>query len=268
MEQIFNVPYSSGDHELQKMDLFIPGDNANGVGLFFIHGGGWKSGNRTHWHPVAAYFCAKGYTCVSVGYRLAPSSIYPAQIEDVRLALSVFKERAEQYRFDPNRIAAVGSSAGGHLAALLGTIDADDKLGWTPEMPILDTRLSTLVLYYAATNLHPKDNYDNTKLLIAGLFGQSDEEAGGLYESASPIDRINGSELNVLLIHGDEDDIIPLEQSIRFRDKLLAQGKKAELVVLSGAKHGIKHSIGSGVTTSAQAEALQAVDRFLTEQFL
>ncbi|WP_028548486.1 alpha/beta hydrolase [Paenibacillus sp. UNC451MF] len=267
MKQILNEPYSSSNHELQKMDLFIPGDNANGVGLFFIHGGGWKSGNRKHWHPVAAYFCAKGYTCVSVGYRLAPRSVYPSQIEDVRLAMSVFMERAGQYRFDPSRIAAVGSSAGGHLAALLGTINAGDKLGWTPEMPILDTRPNTLILYYAATNLHPKDNYDNTKELIAGLFGRSDEEAAGVYESASPVDRINGSELNALLIHGDEDHIIPLEHSIQFRDKLLDQGGEAELVVLSSVKHGIKHSIGSGVTTSAQAEALQAADRFLTDQF-
>jgi acetyl esterase/lipase len=267
MEQLFNVPYSGSNHEQQKMDVFIPGDNANGVGLFFIHGGGWKSGNRTHWHPVAAYLCAKGYTCVSVSYRLVPGSVYPSQIEDIRLAMSVFLDRAEQYRFDPSRVAAIGSSAGGHLAALLGTIYADDKLGWTPEMPILDTRPSTLVLYYPATNLHPEANYDNTKPLLAGLFGRADEEGAGLYESASPIDRIHSSELSALLIHGDEDDIIPLEHSIQFRDKLLAHGRKAELVVLSGVRHGIKHSIGSGVTTSAQIEALQAAERFLTEQF-
>lgn len=263
MELLLNVPYSSNNHELQKMDVFIPGDNANGVGLFFIHGGGWKGGYRTQWHPVADYYCKKGYTCASAGYRLAPSAVYPTQIEDVRLAMSVFLERAKQYRFDPSRVAAVGSSAGGHLTAMLATILADDELGWTPEVRIRDTRPRSVVLYYPATNLHPEDNFDKTKPLIAGLFGRSDEEVAGLYESASPIDRIDGSELAALLIHGDTDDLIPLEHSIRFRNKLLAGGGKAKLVVLSGAKHGF----GGGVNSPAQVESLQAIDRFLAEQF-
>src|SRR5689334_13881640 len=100
MEQLLDIKYSELDIELRKMDVFVPGDNANGIGLLFIHGGGWHAGARKAWHPVANYFCEKGFSCASTSYRLAPDAHYPSPIEDVRLAMSYFLENAERFRFD------------------------------------------------------------------------------------------------------------------------------------------------------------------------
>lgn len=263
MEQLMDVIYSGHDTEQRKMDVFLPGDNANGVGLLFIHGGGWHGGNRTAWHPVAEYFCAKGYSCASTGYRLAPDWTYPSPVEDVRLAMSFFLENAGRFRFDAGRTAILGSSAGGHLTAMLATIAADDDLGYTPEVRIRETKPQAVVLYCAATNLHPEDNLDRLNPSIAKLLGRTGPAAEPLYREASPVDRIDGSEPATLLIHGDADEVIPVEHSRRFHDKLVQYGVSSELVILPGVPHGF----GYGVKTQAQLDSLNAVEAFLAKVF-
>lgn len=264
MEQVMDVKYSEQDIELRRMDVFLPErGNANGIGLLFIHGGGWHAGNRQSWHAVARYFCEKGCSCASVGYRLAPDAHYPAPIEDVRLAMSFFLENAARFRFDTDRTVAIGSSAGGHLSAMLATIADDDDLGFTPELRIRETRPKAAVLYCPATNLHPADNFDNLKPSIERLFGQPEADIPQLYNEGSPIDRIDGREPPTLLIHGDGDTVIPLAHSVQYRDKLAEHGAEAQLVVLPGVPHGF----GYGVGTPAQLESLRAIERFLKDCF-
>ncbi|RKN80671.1 alpha/beta hydrolase [Paenibacillus ginsengarvi] len=263
MEQLLNVTYSEHYTEQRKMDIFVPGDNANGVGLLFIHGGGWNAGNRMAWHSVAAHFCELGYSCASVGYRLAPEWHHPAQIEDVRLGMSFFMENAAAYRFDPTRTAALGSSAGGHLAAMLSTIAAEDELGISPELRIRNTRPGAAVLYCPATNLHLDDNFDSLNGSIVKLFGSGEAELPGAYSEASPVDRIVGEEPVTLLIHGDDDKVIPVEHSRVYYEKLAKHGIRAELLILPGVPHGF----GYGVKTPAQLESLAAIERFLRDVY-
>lgn len=263
MERLLNVTYSEYDAEQRKMDIFLPGDDANGIGLLFIHGGGWHAGSRTAWHPVAEYFCAQGYSCASAGYRLAPDWTYPAPVEDVRLAMSFFMENAQRFRFDANKTAVLGSSAGGHLAAMLSTLSAEDDLGITPEVRIRDTKPKAAVLYCAATNLHPEHNHDRLNPSIDKLMGRTGTETAIPYGEASPVDRINGSEPATLLIHGDADEVIPVEHSVQYHDKLTRHGVTSELVVLPGVPHGF----GYGVKTRAQLDSLKAIEAFLAKTF-
>ncbi|MEF3305087.1 alpha/beta hydrolase [Paenibacillus sp. GYB003] len=258
MERWPDVAYSENDAERRKMDVFVPGDNANGIGLLFIHGGGWHAGSRTAWHPVAERFCGLGYSCASVGYRLAPDWHYPAPVEDVRLAMSYFLENADRFRFDGKRTAAIGSSAGGHLAAMLATIPAEDELGYTSEVRIRETRPTAAVLYCAATNLRLADNVDSLKPSIEKLFGRPESEIPESYALGSPYDRIDGRASATLLIHGDADETIPVDHSRRYYDKLVRHGVKAELCVLPGVRHGF----GYGASTPAQLEAISAIERF------
>ncbi|GAA3409089.1 alpha/beta hydrolase [Paenibacillus hodogayensis] len=167
-------------------------------------------------------------------------------------------DQAERFRFDPGKTVALGSSAGGHLAAMLATIADDDDLGFSLEMRIRDTRPQAAVLYCPATILHPADNFDSLKPSIEKLFGATEAEDAP-YSEASPYDRIDNRTPTTLLIHGDKDDTIPLEHSVRFRNKLDANGVRAELVVLPNVPHGF----GYGVTTPAQLESLAAIESFL-----
>lgn len=263
MEQLLNVMYSEWFTEQRQMDVFLPTDNAKGIGLLFIHGGGWQGGARTAWHPVAQYFCEQGYACASTSYRLAPDWTYPAPVEDVRLAMSFFLENAERFRFDASKTAALGSSAGGHLTAMLSTISAQDELGATPEARIRDTKPKAAILYCAATNLHPGQNFERLNPSIGKLMGRSEAEAPALYTEASPIDRINGSEPATLLIHGDADEVIPVEHSVQYHEKLTQHGVTSELVVLPGVPHGF----GYGVKSQSQLDSLKAIEAFLAKVF-
>jgi acetyl esterase/lipase len=263
MEPVLDMIYSEHDSEQRKMDVFLPDGNANGVGLFFIHGGGWRAGNRTSWHSVAEHFRALGYTCVSVGYRLVPNWTYPAPVEDVRLAMSFFLENAERFGFDPAKTAVLGSSAGGHLSAMLSTISADDDLGITSEVRIRATKPKAAILYCPATNLHLEQNFERLLPSLEGLIARTGAEAEELYREASPIDRIDGSEPTTLLIHGDADETIPVEHSIQYHEKLLRHGVASELVVLPGVPHGF----GYGVKTEAQLASLKVIEAFLAKTF-
>ena len=149
------VPY--GEHDRHKLDVFLPADVANGRCLFLVHGGGWSGGSRDQWHPVAERFSGHGYVAVSAGYRLAPEAPWPAQIEDVRAALALTRELASEYGFDPSRVAAMGSSAGGHLVAMLATIGAGDEPG-LGSLPLeTDTRPNAVVCYCPVTTIADPD---------------------------------------------------------------------------------------------------------------
>lgn len=259
MKELLDLPYSALHSESRRMDVFVPETGGHGKALFFIHGGGWHGGNRQSWHSVARYFCELGYTTVSVGYRLAPEWTYPSPVEDVRLAMSVFLERAEPYQFDRSRVAVVGSSAGGHLAAMLSTIDANDSIGYTEEMRERDTKPRAVVLYCAATTLHEADNVDRLKPSVLKLIGATEAEKPDAYAEGSPYDRITANTPPALLIHGDGDEVIPVGHSVKYREKLSQYGVPAELVILPGVPHGF----GYGVKTDAQLKSLAAVEQFL-----
>jgi len=262
MEAILDVPYGE-KHELNKLDLFLP-DAGNGCCLFCIHGGGWGGGSRQQWHAVAQHFCELGYVGVSTSYRLTPDYQHPSQIEDVRLAVSFVRSRAGEYGFDAGKVAAMGSSAGGHLAALLATIGEDDPLGDTPELVIKDTRPNAAVCYCAVTTLCGRQRKNGAlKESYLKLIGAPESEAEDAYRQASPLERVDGNEPPSLFIHGDADETVPLSQSERMSERLKANGVRAEVAVLPNVGHGF----GYGVTTDAQKESIKLMEAFLASVF-
>lgn len=263
MKTMLDIPYSERD-ELTKLDLFLPEANANGCCLFCVHGGGWSGGNRQSWHAVAKHFCELGYVAVSAGYRLVPAAIFPAQIGDVRLAMSYVRSRAEEFPFSPSRIAAMGSSAGGHLVALLGTIGEDDELGATPDLLARDTRPNAIVPYCPVTTLCA-DRCQNGKLNDSHvkLMGSAESEAADQYRQASPLHRVTGDEPPYLFIHGDADETVPLSHSQEMSRQLTEAGVRSEVAVLPGVGHGF----GYGVPTDAQKKAIALMAAFLADCF-
>jgi pectinesterase len=120
-----NLVYSaSGSRELH-LDLFLERDQGNRKYslVILVHGGGWRSGNRSMDHPMAAELARRGYAAACVEYRLSGEALYPAGILDVKTALRWLRSNSRKFSLDRNRFALAGSSAGGQMAALVGTLN-------------------------------------------------------------------------------------------------------------------------------------------------
>jgi acetyl esterase/lipase len=117
-----DLAYVVNGHERQKLDLFVP-EKADGPLplIIWIHGGGWQNGSKDGCPPLRNGYTEHGYAVASINYRLSGHAVFPAQIEDCKAAIRWLRAHAEEYSLDPQRFGVWGSSAGGHLAALVGT---------------------------------------------------------------------------------------------------------------------------------------------------
>jgi acetyl esterase len=251
MIEKWNIPYNDKFEE-RKMDVFIPTANIKNKALFFIHGGWWMKGNKDRWHSVARWYCEQGYTCVSVGYRFAPQYKFPNQIEDVRLGMQYFLQHANEFIFDPNKVVAIGSSAGGYLALMLGIIRNNNNYFSSIDL-IMETVPKIVVAYNPISTLHM--DVENVREFIGGTEATEPEK----YGIGSPIDQISGNEPPFLILHGDADVVTPIQDSIHFCERLNQAGGIGKLVTFSGIEHGF----GYGVTSEVQKESIWHIDHFI-----
>ena len=253
-----DVPYSAYHTDRRLIDVFTPAGRPNGCCLFFIHGGGWRAGDKESWHPVMEHFCRLGFVCTSAEYRLMPDAYLEDMVDDLRLAMSFVKARGDECGFDPGRIAAYGSSAGGHLVGMLATIAPGDELGITDEVAIRDTRPQ------AAVCMCPVLSLTRYKLeLIPQLLGPEWSGDTQRVPLASPECRLTGQEPPFLICVGDEDTVTPLAMQYASRDALQASNVPLKLAVVPGAEHGAFY----GASTPHQKQALAHVEGFLQEVF-
>ncbi len=243
MQKRLDIEYRNEGCEAHRLDVFLP-EQSNRRLLFFIHGGGWTAGNKEQWHSVMEHFCELGYVCVSVRYRLAPQYPFPAQWDDVRLAFDFVKAQSGAWDFDLSKIAVWGSSAGGHLAAMLANENQPAAaVGLCPVFSILpDARI-------------------NIAESVEALLGGTPAENLELARAASPIERITKNTAPFLIVVGDADDVTPLQHQEAMRAKLEENGVPVEAVVLPGVDHGF----GYGVASDAQKTTLACAERFLEE---
>ena len=118
---LFDRRYKVADDRELHLDVFLPSaDKANDQAIMFIHGGGWRSGNKSHFYPLANLLAQQGYVVITPEYRLSMEAQYPAGLEDINDALAFAKEHAAAWGFNPTRIALGGGSSGGHMAGLIG----------------------------------------------------------------------------------------------------------------------------------------------------
>lgn len=253
MRVLTDIAYCGQYITERKMDLFLPEKNETGGCILFIHGGGWVGGRKESWHAVAQHYAEQGYTCAAVSYRLAPRHRFPAQIEDVRRAMSYLKENAAKYSFSADSIVTFGSSAGGYLAIMLAIMLPEDELGDTEGLTIRDTRPSAVVAYCPVTDLRMERQF------ILDFMGGPRKEMPERYRMADPFERVCEVKTPFLIVQGDADETTTLAQSQAFCDEVLRHGGLAELVVLPKVKHGF----GYGTQTEAQQVAIRHVTAFL-----
>jgi acetyl esterase/lipase len=119
--QIKDLVYKKLETRALHLDAFCKNGNTKLPAVILIHGGGWKSGNKSQMQIMAQAIVSKGYSCFAIEYRLSPEAKYPAAIFDVKTAIKFIKSNAEKFNVDPNKIAVLGCSSGGQMATLIGT---------------------------------------------------------------------------------------------------------------------------------------------------
>jgi acetyl esterase/lipase len=233
-----DVEYGQVGDEKLLLDLASPpkGDKPRPA-LIFIHGGGWAGGRKEDSTEFAKAFAAEGYVAVSVGYRLAPKHHCPAQIEDCKCAVRWMRAHAEELGVDPERIGAIGASAGGHLAMMLGTMDKGDGLdesgGWTDQ----SSKVQAVVNYVGPTDLMGTLPPVSQGILKNWL-GGTREEKKELAVQASPVTYVNAGDAPSLSFMGTKDPLVPHEQGIIWANKLTEAGVPGRVELILGAGHG------------------------------
>ncbi|MCB0494709.1 MAG: alpha/beta hydrolase [Cyclobacteriaceae bacterium] len=120
VSEISNVVYKQTQNHALHLDAFYYNKKKHNPIVVLVHGGGWKSGNKSLMIPLAEDIAAKGYACFTVEYRLSPEAQYPAAVNDVKQAIQFVKAHAQEYNADSSRVAVLGCSSGGQMAALIG----------------------------------------------------------------------------------------------------------------------------------------------------
>lgn len=236
------------------MDVHHP-ENANGYGVVFIPGSGWttpmspdaeplKSGmDRTHLGGQA--LLEAGYTVFAINHRAAPEHFYPAPVEDAQRAVRFVRYNAGRFGIDPDRIGALGGSSGGQLALMLAVMDNAGQLDDPSEVNQVSAKVQTVAAIYPPTDFVrlARDGRSYTALFQHRLTGrrleqspESEEER--IYHAASPITYVTDDDPPVLLIHGDQDTVVPFSQSEVIKEALEKENVDVELIRMPGGGHG------------------------------
>jgi acetyl esterase/lipase len=255
-----NVVFGMYSGAALLMDVYHP-LQSNGLGLLVIQGSAWYSPQRydapalkddTFAAIYGRRFAEAGYTAFVINHRAAPRFRHPAPIEDAQRAVRFIRHNAGAYAIDGRRLGAWGASSGGHLAALLGTLDgAGDPHDADPvnresakvqavatlfpatDLPSLTTRRGTAAVVALMGFSHPPDPSNAPPGLI-----RPDEPEIKAYRDASPTTHVTPDDAPFLLMHGDADDVVPLQQSEIMERKLTAAGVPVRLIRVPGGQHG------------------------------
>lgn len=239
----------AGDVDL-KLDLAVP---TRGSGPFpavvCIHGGAWQAGKKEDLEFLARYLAEQGYVAATVSYRLAPSHLWPAQIEDVKCAVRYLRAHAKELNIDPANIFATGASAGGHLSLMLGLMEAKDGLEGTGGHAEFPSTVRGVANFFGPTDfkvwsaagetdaIKPEDKKSQAQQILEAWLGTSDRTSD-LVRQASPITYVRANNPPILTFQGTTDDIVPASQATLLHEALEEAGVPQKLVLMEGEGHG------------------------------
>lgn len=211
--------------------------------VVMVHGGGWSGGDRSHYYGLQNNLAKLGIATISIDYRLLPKARFPTQIGDVKCAVRWLRHEADRLKVNPERIAAIGGSAGAHLVGLLGTTPGRwENIGGYQEQT---SQIRCMVLHggpydllYGAAELN--DNIPRQKrqlLLLQQFLGDTADRSPETYMTASPLYQATKATPPTLLLHGQQDDVVPAQQTQRFAQRLNDLGTPHDTLIIPGAGH-------------------------------
>jgi len=241
-----DLEYVPAGHERNKLDLYLPKQAGKETPdklplIIWIHGGAWRAGSKGN--CPATRFLRKGYAVASINYRLSQHAIFPAQIEDCKAAVRWLRANSNQYGLETNRIGVWGSSAGGHLVALLGTTGDVKEFDKGGNLNV-SSRVQAVCDYFGPTDFTKISNFPSSirhdapdspeSKLLGGPIQQNKEAC----QRANPITYVTKDDPPFLIVHGDQDHTVPHNQSQLLYEALTKAGVQVKFHTVEGAGHG------------------------------
>jgi acetyl esterase/lipase len=225
--------------------------------VVFIHGGAWKAGDKGGGLTRAdsRLFFQLGFAVASINYRLAPEFHFPAQVHDCKLAVRFLRARADEWGVDPDRIGIWGSSAGGHLVALLGT--AGEAAGLEgPGLEGVSSRVAAVVDHFGPTDLraHLAVGDEWARQTVTDFLGCDPAACPETARAASPVCHVTAGDPPIMMIHGDRDATVPYNQSEILAEELRLIGNACALIKVENAGHGFTPTPKGAVIEPSQLE--------------
>jgi acetyl esterase/lipase len=237
-----DLRYASDD-ERQSLDLYLPPGNGPCPLIVWVHGGAFREGSKEGPRPM--HYLDKGYALVSINYRLSQHGIWPAQIVDCKAAVRWLRAHAAEYGLDPLHFAAWGTSAGGHLSAMLGVsghVAEWDQGGCLNQ----SSGVQAVVDWYGPTDFGQMDAHRLPEGMVHDLADSPESQLvgggildhPGLVAAANPVNYVRSDAPPFLIVHGDHDPLVPHHQSVLLHAALRRAGVPVQFYTVPGGGHG------------------------------
>lgn len=227
-----DIEYATVGNDPLQLDLYLPEKSTQTPALIvWIHGGGWRKGDKTNINRAILGLTGEGYAVASVNYRLGDIGAHPQHIHDCKGALRWLRAHATEYGYDPARIAVAGSSAGGHLALLLGTsTDVAELEGTVGGNLEFAGPAQAIVNFYGPSDFRP--------LAESSRFQRKHTLRDDQLAGASPMAYVTSDDPPVITFHGDADPTVPVAQGRLVDQRYREAGLVSEIHIIEGAGHG------------------------------
>lgn len=246
---ITDIEYAKIDSHTLKLDLYLPptarqtSPTEQPPLIVWVHGGAWRRGSKAGM-PLK-WLIPHGFAIASIDYRLSPVARFPAQVHDAKAAIRFLRSQQAKYGYNTQRIAVAGSSAGGHLAALIGTTNQHAQLEGTVGGQLeQSSRVHAIVDYYGPTNfmtILPQSTPHGLSVRVPALqllLGNQPEDTPELARLASPVFHVDDDDPPLLMLHGDQDPQVPINQSHELHAAYKQLGLAVQFEVVHGGAHG------------------------------
>jgi acetyl esterase/lipase len=238
-----DIEYAVGNNGPLKLDLYKPATGRAGPLLVWVHGGAWENGNKDAM-PIGA-LVDRGFAIASLDFSPASKAPFPGQVHEIKAAIRYLRGEAQRHGYDARRIAILGASSGGHLAAVVGTSNGNKELeGALGEHDDESSAVQAIVSYFGASNLttilkqSTPFGLNVREPALKRLLGAAPSENEAIAKLASPVFQLDSADPPLLLLHGDQDPQMPINQSHELDGAYETHGLTADLVVVHGAAHG------------------------------
>ncbi len=240
------LEYANVDGKPLLLDLRIPDSPGPHPVIIYLHSGAWISGDRTGGPAIRQ--ASRGYAVASIEYRLAPQYVWPAQVEDAKAAVRWVRANAARFKLDPDRVGLFGTSAGGHIGAVLGTSGGEASLeGMQLGNPQFSSRVKAVIDFYGPTDLLTLEDQKLPCIPLDGnasymppslLMGCPVQSCKEKTATANPITYVTPDDPPFLIMHGMLDCLVPFQQSVLLHTALELKGIDTTLVLIPAGEHG------------------------------
>jgi acetyl esterase/lipase len=241
---VLDIPYASVDGQALALDLHLPAGVANPPLVVYVHGGAWRAGSKTEYPE---FLVGNGFAVASVDFRSSTVARFPANAQDIKAAIRFLRAREKEYGYRTERIAIAGTSSGGHLAALVGTTNGVKELeGNVGEHPGQSSAVQAIVSWYGASNFTTILSQSTPLGLnvrepaLKQLLGDAPDKVPELARLASPVAHVGAGDPPSLLLHGNQDRQMPVNQLLELEAAYRRAGLAVETLIVDGAGHGDK----------------------------